>query len=357
MAPIKHYILLLFCLLGFAAHAQVPDSVDVTSSYYRTFSWDDLFDNYSTNYHPLDTFITDFHIYNPVVRKYHINSTLGNLGQAYRNPIGTPYRHLGFDLGLNPYYLWEQSQHTTTFYRSRAPFIEASYVTGSQSEQNFFINLNQNVTKGWNVGLRFERLNSQGFYQRQTANNTNWLLYSSYQSTNNRYRLAFSGARNNMLIRQNGGLADVTSFTDDTESNRQLLDVNLLGAQNKWRTRYVHVQQSFDLKRWSDTTTYKNDTARLLTNTALRLYHILDLSSKALQYNDTAKSANTFYNTYNFDTLQTRDRTNNTLIDNRVGLKLIAEKYNRQPRVLDVYAGHQYINVKPILIVCPPALL
>jgi hypothetical protein len=342
---IKKYILLIFCLLGLLqANAQVPDSVIVNSTYYRTFTEGDIFENYATRFQPLDTFITDFHIYNAAVKKYSMNTTLGNIGLPARNPIGSPYRGLGFDLGINQLSLWEQSKYTTTYYRSRAPFIEASYFNGSQREQNFFLNLNQNITKGWNVGLRFERLNSQGFYQRQNSDNTNWLLYSSYQSKNEKYRLVFSGARNNMLARQNGGLATISQFTDNTESNRQLYDVNLLGANNVWRSRYAHVQQSFDLKRWSDTTAYKTDTVKLQTNTALRLYHVFDLAAKALIYNDTAKIANTFYPVYNYDTLATNDRTNNTIIENRVGLKLLSERIGREARVFDAFAGHQLIK-------------
>ncbi len=342
---IKKYILLIFCLLGLLqAKAQVPDSAIVNSTYYRTFTEGDIFENYATRFQPLDTFITDFHIYNAAVKKYSMNTTLGNIGQPARNPIGSPYRGLGFDLGINQLSLWEQSKYTTTYYRSRAPFIEVSYFNGSKTEQNFFINLNQNITKGWNVGLRFERLNSPGFYQRQNSDNTNWLLYSSYQSKNEKYRLVFSGARNNMLARQNGGLTTISQFTDNTESNRQLYDVNLLGANNVWRTRYAHVQQSFDLKRWSDTTAYKTDTVKLQTNTTLRLYHVFDLANKALMYNDTSKLANTFYPVYNFDTLVTQDRTNNTIIENRVGLKLLSERIGREARVFDAYAGHQFIK-------------
>jgi hypothetical protein len=326
------------------ANAQVPDSVVVNSTYYRTFTEGDIFENFSTRFQPLDTFINDFHTYNAVVKKYNINSTLGNIGNPYRNPVGTPYRGLGFDLGINQLSIWEQNKHTTTYYRSRAPFIEVSYFTGSQKEQNFFINLNQNITKGWNVGLRFERLNSPGFYQRQNSDNTNWLLYSSYQSKNEKYRIVFSGARNNMSARVNGGLADLTPFIDNTESNRQLFDVNLYGAKNVWRTRYAHVQQSLDLARKTDTTAYKSDTIKLKTTTALRLYHVFDLSDKALMYNDTSKLANTFYPAYYYDTLVTHDRTNNTIIENRVGLKLLSERTGREARVFDAFAGHQLIK-------------
>lgn len=341
----RYYILLIGCLLGaLHASAQVPDSVVVNSTYYRTFTEGDIFENFSTRFQPLDTFITDFHTYNAVIKQYHMNTTLGNIGNPYRSPVATPYRGLGFDLGINQLSIWEQSKHTTTYYRSRAPFIEVSYFTGSQKEQNFFINLNQNITKGWNMGLRFERLNSPGFYQRQNSDNTNWLLYSSYQSKNEKYRLVFSGARNNMSARVNGGLADLAPFIDNTESNRQLFDVNLYGAGNVWRTRYVHIQQSLDLARKVDTTAYKSDTIKLSTTTALRLYHVFDLSDKALMYNDTSKLANTFYPTYNFDTLATHDRTNNTLIENRVGLKLLSERTVREARVFDAFAGHQYIK-------------
>jgi hypothetical protein len=341
----RNYILFIIGLLGaLHANAQVPDSVVVNSTYYRTFTEGDIFENFSTRFQPLDTFINDFHTYNAVVKKYNINSTLGNIGNPYRNPVGTPYRGLGFDLGINQLSIWEQNKHTTTYYRSRAPFIEVSYFTGSQKEQNFFINLNQNITKGWNVGLRFERLNSPGFYQRQNSDNTNWLLYSSYQSKNEKYRIVFSGARNNMSARVNGGLADLTPFIDNTESNRQLFDVNLYGAKNVWRTRYAHVQQSLDLARKTDTTAYKSDTIKLKTTTALRLYHVFDLSDKALMYNDTSKLANTFYPAYYYDTLVTHDRTNNTIIENRVGLKLLSERTGREARVFDAFAGHQLIK-------------
>jgi hypothetical protein len=147
-----------------------------------------------------------------------------------------------------------------------------------------------------------------------------------------------------MSARVNGGLADLTPFIDNTESNRQLFDVNLYGAKNVWRTRYAHVQQSLDLARKTDTTAYKSDTIKLKTTTALRLYHVFDLSDKALMYNDTSKLANTFYPAYYYDTLVTHDRTNNTIIENRVGLKLLSERTGREARVFDAFAGHQLIK-------------
>ena len=69
------------------ASAQVPDSVVVNSTYYRTFTEGDIFENFSTRFQPLDTFITDFHTYNAVIKQYHMNTTLGNIGNPYRSPV------------------------------------------------------------------------------------------------------------------------------------------------------------------------------------------------------------------------------------------------------------------------------
>lgn len=334
------------------AKAQLPDSVQVNSTYYRTFTEDDIFNHTTIKYRPLDTVITDFHVFNPVVRRYNINTTLGNLGSPYRNPVGLPYRGLGFDIGMHQLDAWENNKQSALFYRSRAPFIEVSYINGSKKEQWFTINLNQNITKGWNLGLKFERLNSVGFYQRQQANNTNWFVYSSYESKNKRYHLAFSGARNNLLAKLNGGLANVDQFKNNEESNRQLLDVNLSGANNTWRTRYAHVQQAYDLTNRSkkanagadSLATLANDTLKKERNTTLRLYHVFDLASNALMYNDTAFAIDSFYTGPLFDTLATHDNTGYTIIENRLGVKLMSEKKGFEPLVLDVFAGHQYLH-------------
>ncbi len=331
--------------MAYTGKAQLPDSVIVTSQFYRTFNEDDMFSHINTKYRALDTLVTDFHVYNPVVRMYNMNTTLGNIGSPSRNPVGIPYTGLGFDLGMNQLSPWENTKANALFYRSRAPFLEVSYINGSKKEQWFNVNLNQNITKGWNVGLKFERLNSSGFYTNQQSNNTNWFIYSSYQSKSNRYRLAFSGARNNLSARLNGGLVDISQFTENTETNRQLLDVNLNGAKSIWKTRYLHIQHGYDLAyKKKDSLRADGNVIPSGRNSVLRLYHVFDLADKSLMYNDTLFAIDSFYTAPMYTDSGTHDQTGNTIIENKVGLKFLSEKEGSEPWLVDVFAGHQFLR-------------
>lgn len=332
---------------AFPLAAQVPDSIEVTSDYYRTFTEADLFTGIKPQYKPLDTLISNFHIYNPVIKAFNINTTTGNLGHPYRSPIGSPYRTLGFDIGMHQLDIWAQRKEDALFYRSRAPFIEASYFNGSKREQLFFVNANQNITRNWNMGLKYERLTSDGFYTNQYTNNTNWHLYSSYLSKDERYRFAFTGGRSNLSARVNGGLVDINTFKDNIETNRLLLDVNLSGARHSWHKRYAHFQQAFDLakkKPEPDSVLEKQSTVRTFSDKVVRLYHMFDLEDMALMYLDTLPAVDSFYNALLFDSTATIDRTNHTLIENRLGVKFLVEQAKGDLLWIDAYAGHQYIH-------------
>lgn len=63
-------------------------------------------------------------------------------------------------------------------------------------------------------------------------------------------------------------------------------------------------------------------------------------------YNDTSFAIDSFYTAPLFDTIATHDRLGNSIVDNRLGFKLMSEKMGFEPLIIDVFAGHQYIRYK-----------
>lgn len=328
-------IFILFLLVGNAAYTQpVADSVDVDSRYYQCFTEEGYFGSYNIHYKALDTLVNDFHIYNEAIANYRINSTLGNIGQAWYNPLSYTKTVMGFVPNNFTQAIWEQGNDKVLYSRSRAPFLEAMYVNGSRREQRFFVNYNQNITKGLNFGFKFERINPVGFYQRQQTDYTNYLVYSSYLSSNKRYRYVFNFSRNNGRILLNGGIANTTDFTENIEPNRGIMDVNLLNASSLLKSRKVYFKQSYDLVRKDSSTTGNKDFFRLI--------HTLDFQLKNVIFKDSTASLDSVFVPL-FDTTRTRDTMRTLSITNSFAIQWYTEgKDNRVIRNILAGVGHQY---------------
>jgi hypothetical protein len=189
--------------------------------------------------------------YLPVFNRQYVNSSLGNNGSAQLDLNFNPQFSAGFDWGFHAYdaYMLELSQ--TKFYDAQSPYTEASYVQGSKQEAFFNLQHTQNVGRKLNFGLEFKRVNSEGYYQRQTAQHSALRFHAWYRPGKERYQAFFALTYHKGTAYENGGLTAIgdSLFQDGTENNRQLYPVWLSEASTNLFRNGLLIRHFYDIQK------------------------------------------------------------------------------------------------------------
>lgn len=221
--------------------------------------------------------------YLPVYRSNLINSTLGNNGLPFQQLIYRPQFNQGFNWGYSTFNLYEYQAKDAVFYDAQSPFTRAFYVQGSKQEAFFQLEHAQNVGKSLNFGLSYQRINSAGFYTRQTAAATALRLHVWWRPEHSNYQLLFATSYNNQVAFENGGLTPTgdSIFRNNLETNRQLLPVWLQKSRNKIFNNSVQLRQTYDvLKPKADTNGVFN------RNSTIRLQHTFNYLFRRNTFDD-----------------------------------------------------------------------
>jgi len=221
--------------------------------------------------------------YLPVYRSNLINSTLGNNGLPFQEFIYRPQFNQGFNWGYSTFNLYEYQAKDAVFYDAQSPFTRAFYVQGSKEEAFFQFDHTQNVGKSFNFGLSYQRINSEGFYTRQTAAATALRLHVWWRPEHSNYQLLFATSFNNQVAFENGGLTPTgdSIFRNNLETNRQLLPVWLQKSRNKIFNNSVQLRQTYDvLKPKADTNGVLN------RNSTIRLQHTFNYLFRRNTFDD-----------------------------------------------------------------------
>lgn len=135
-------------------------------------------------------------IYNPVIKRFNINTSLGNTGSSYFSPFYKNDLSLGFkaDIGSRRMFLWQSSD--IRFVNSQKRYTRVYYVNGSNKENYIEVEHSQSFGKNLDIGFRYNRINSLGYYTSQQTYYSRLNLYGRLSSRNQRYFLLINGALN-----------------------------------------------------------------------------------------------------------------------------------------------------------------
>ncbi len=243
-------------------------------------------------------------------------ATLGNQGTAaypliYALNSGPNFRFRS-DV-FEPYKLKDDS---IRFYMSESPFSQLRYHLGPLKEQKFNINFSQRIGSGIYLGLDARFANAPGIYLRQRSYNTGGTFYGAFLHPSKRYG-AFTTFRTDRAVNyENGGLSDVSYFTDDRESNRKVIPTNLSSATNRSKNTGVVLQQYFHIQK--PTKVLKTDSTITLVPRkfdAGRFVHTFRYSRSGTAYEDSSPPTG-FYPSYFYDTVPVFDSVLHTHFEN-----------------------------------------
>jgi hypothetical protein len=221
------------------------DSVIFTSKYIRYTTLRLTKDSIQTL--PLDTGLHGLQNYSVLAQPRRPTINTGNLGLAAKDMLFQPTKTIGFDLGFHALDFYQMTHDDVIYYQARTPFSSLYYVSGG--EQILQVAHSQNIRKNWNFGANYNRIGSNGAYQRQRGDHLNAAIFTWYQSPSKRYNLFANVVWNTLKAQENGGLPNDSLFTVGSSFARGSENVKLSAARQLFRKSSVLIKQTYFVGR------------------------------------------------------------------------------------------------------------
>ncbi len=232
------------------------DTVIFTSKYIRITNERLL--NDSTQVFPLDTTLTNFENYSALYQIHTPKIGLGNLGLAERGLLFEPDKTIGFDVGIHTFDAYLLHPQDIQYYRARTPFTSLYLVSGGLIEQVFRVIHTQNITPQWNFGVNYNRIGSNGLYNRQHADHLGAAFFTWYGSKDKRYNLLANLIFNTLKGPENGSITNDTIYTAKSGGasfDPATIPVRLQNSRENFRDNGFYIKQFYYLGRVDSTAT------------------------------------------------------------------------------------------------------
>lgn len=138
------------------------------------------------------------------------------------------------------------------WFSSPVAFSMVSYSSGYEREQYFNILHSQPLATKWRLELEYRISNAPGAYKNQRNQLANFSGATQYQSASGKYIFRAGILLNRLFQQENGGLQQTSDFVDTTVYDRQLSDVFLQTASNRFRHNEYFISNEFrPVQNWS----------------------------------------------------------------------------------------------------------
>ncbi|MDO9257033.1 MAG: putative porin [Bacteroidales bacterium] len=263
--------------------------------------------------------LTHFEEYDVTKQNNQFYANLGNPGSASYPLLFKLNPSPNFRFRSDVYEPYTLKDDSIKFYISSSPFSHLMYHMGPAKEQKFNIAFSQRIGNGIYLGLNARFANSPGLYLRQRAFNAGGTFYAAFLYPSQRYGAILTYRTDYSLNYENGGISDITSFTQNIESNRKVIEVNLSDATNRSKSNGFVLQQYFNILK--PTIARKIDTTTILVPRkfdAGRIIYTMRYSRTGTAYEDNSSPSNfyTIYPSYFYDTIQIFDSIKLTHFEN-----------------------------------------
>jgi hypothetical protein len=274
--------------------------------------------------HAVSKPLNQFQEFDPAKQYNRFYANLGNIGSAsvplqFNLSTGHDFR-FRYNV-FSPYKLYDDS---IRFYISESPFTHLRYHMGPAKEQKFDLSFAQRIGNGIYLGLDARFTNAPGIYLRQRAFNAGATFYAAFLYPTQRYGAMVTYRFDRLANYENGGLDNIQVFTQNMESNRKVIGVNLSEAINRSKANGIVFQQYFNILK--PTIIHKTDSTFTETRRkfdAGRLIHTFRYNRTGTAYEDKAPTAGFYPNSYTnedaiFDSVQIHHLENCFVYSNEV---------------------------------------
>lgn len=207
----------------------------------------------SVNYrrlHFVDTLNHNSGLYSPFKALGHPYMNLGIVGSAAQSHLYAPQLSQGFNVGIHAFdaFLWQPSHFNII--KTKNPYTNLMYVMGSKNENALKVQHAQSfLSQRIGFQLDFILFDHLGAYTRQHSDVKNFKIGLHYHTANFRYHVAAYYYHSTLNLQENGGLVDNSSFEEGSQSNKEVIPINLNEAESKIKRGGVAVQQHFFLSK------------------------------------------------------------------------------------------------------------
>ncbi len=292
--------------------------------------------------------LSGFQRYDPLYAGDRFCATLGNVGLAYRNLFFRPEMNDGFSFGMNAFDFYTFRPENTRYYQTNLPVTYLYYANGAKKEQLFRVIHSQTIAKIITLGVDLFVINAPGRYNRQKSDDKSFVATGQYYTKNKRYGVIANYILNKFIVYENGGIMNDTIFEQNLETDRRVIDVNLMTAQNLVKESGVFVNQYFYLSRDKSVPDSLNQKRNVFH--AGRIAYTFNYRKQIQVYSDEEPRAS-FYMPYDtiIDTIQTydsvwSDRFENTFSWSNMRLNEIASE---KIIYLNLSLKHQIARMTP----------
>ncbi len=171
----------------------------------------------------------------------------GNLGQACFSVIPKTLPKTDFHYQPSTFEGYGRTSRTANFYQNERPFTSLKYESSTEKEYQLEVIHSQNITQRWNIGLQYNLINAEGLYSNQKTKNNYFDATTNYFSKNLRYMVKGGVVWQKLNLQENGGISSDSLFTNNIQTNRAGMPVNLYNAYTDYNTLSLFAQQAFSL--------------------------------------------------------------------------------------------------------------
>jgi len=256
--------------------------------------------------------IDETHAYEPYHRMSPVRNDLGNIGSADHTMLFDRTRTPGFHFRSSRRLYWVPLEERTLILSDQM-YSRVQYTNGAKRENHLIAEFCRGFGSAVNMGFRFTRINSLGFYDRQRSTVTDFSVFGTISSRNDRYRLAVLFDYRNLKVEENGGIRADSLFENNLTRGRDFIPVNLSQASNHWKGFDIGLEQRFLMS--------KNDSTQ--DNDRLRpaISHSFSVNRSGMVYRDVPDTV--FYRAVYRDSLSTYDSTRVLDVQNTVRFELV----------------------------------
>jgi hypothetical protein len=192
-----------------------------------------------------DTILTGFNYYLPTESATSLYALTGNAGHAYRSMVFSMPEYSGFKFTPFDFTEYKFTNRNVKYYQTTTPYTNVFYSTGPAKEQVFGFTHSQNITGGLTLGLDLDIVNSIGLYQRQKADDMSFAGTAQFVNRNENYVVLGNYRNNTIRWRENGGVRRISLFTNNTETDRKRIPINIRNADNYTRESGFQARQFY----------------------------------------------------------------------------------------------------------------
>lgn len=263
--------------------------------------------------------LNQFQEYDVARQNNQFYANLGNPGSASSPLLFKLKTSPNFRYRSDIYEPYTLKDDSIKFYISESPFSHVRYHMGPAKEQKLDLNFSQRIGSGIYLGLNARFANAPGLYTRQRAYNAGGTFYAAFLYPTQRYGAILTYRTDRSINYENGGISDVTKFTENIETDRKRINVNLPDAMNRSKSNGFVLQQYFNILK--STISRKIDTTTVLVPRkfdAGRIIYTMRYSRTGTSYEDNSPPSDfyNFYPTYFYDTVPIFDSLKLTHFEN-----------------------------------------